>query len=217
MQPRDWERVYQQKGDLKFAVLPKVIRASRLFKTKNYCKILDLGCGTGKHSIYLAKKGFLVFATDVSPTGINIARQKAESQGLRNIHFKRHDMRRIPFADSSFDAVICTWAIYHGTLEQIQKTIREIYRVLRSNGTVITDFLSVDTESYGIGEEVEKNTFIGDKYDEEDVPHHYATREELLRLFSEFRQLKIRLSTKIYIGEEGEKHFSKRYNIKAIK
>jgi ubiquinone/menaquinone biosynthesis C-methylase UbiE len=217
MQKRDWESIYRQRGDLKFRVLSKIVRASRLFETRNYKKILDVGCGTGKHSIYLAKKGFSVYATDISPTGIDIARRKARSLGLTNIHFKQHDMVTIPFVDGFFDAVVCTWAIYHGTLEQIQKTVSEIYRVLKPDGTVVTDFLSVLTESYRSGREIEKNTFIGDKYQEEDVPHHYATREELTQLFSEFRQLKIHLSSKIYIGEQGEKHFSKRYNVQAIK
>jgi len=217
MQARDWERVYQEKGDLKFRVLTKIVRASKVFKTRGYERILDLGCGTGKHSIYLARKGFHVHATDMSLTGIRIARQKAESLGLNNISFKQHDMRSIPFPDNFFDAVVCTWAIYHGTLAQIQKTISEIYRVLRSNGTVITDFLSVATESYGLGQEIEKETFIGAKESEEDVPHHYTTRQEIIRLFSEFRQPNVRLSTKYYIGEKGEKHVSKRYNVRAIK
>ena len=69
MQARDWERIYQQSGDLKFKVLPKIVRASKLFKERGYKKILDLGCGTGKHSIFLARKGFSVYATDISETG----------------------------------------------------------------------------------------------------------------------------------------------------
>jgi ubiquinone/menaquinone biosynthesis C-methylase UbiE len=214
---RDWERIYRQRGDLKFRVLPKIMRASKIFKASNYQKILDLSCGTGKHSIYLARKGFKVYATDISPTGLKIAREKAASLGLHNIRFKRHDMRSIPFPDSFFDAVICTWAIYHGTLEQIRQTISEIHRALKPDGTVITDLLSVATESYGLGEEIEKDTFVGAKEQEEDVIHHYTTREELIRLFSEFRKLKIRLSTKSHTGEKGEKHFTKRYNVTAIK
>ena len=120
MQAKGWERIYRQRGDLRFRVLPKIKRASNIFKKGNYEKILDLGCGTGKHSIFLAKQGFSVYATDISTTGINIAKKKAKSLGLNNIHFKQHDMRRIPFADSFFDAVVCTWTIYHGTLNEIR-------------------------------------------------------------------------------------------------
>jgi len=217
MQARDWDRIYRVRGDLRFSVLPKIRRAARDFKKNNYNKILDLGCGTGKHSIFLAKQGFSVYATDISPTGIEIAMEKAESQALNNIHFKQHDISSIPFEDSFFDAVVCTWTIYHGTLNEIRKTISEIYRVLRLNGTVLTDFLSVATESYRLGEEIERDTFIGEKDQEEDVPHHYTTREEITQLFAEFRQLRIRLSTRTYIDEDGSKHFSKRFNVTVIK
>ncbi len=217
MKAGGWERIYRERGDLQFGVLPKIRRAAGTFKEKNYEKILDLGCGTGKHSIFLAEAGFQVYATDLSETGIKIAREKARSLGLKNIHFEQHDMREIPFDDSFFDAVICIWTIYHGTLVDIQKTIGEIYRVLSLNGTVLTDMLSVSHETYGIGKEIENNTFVGEKEGEEDVPHHYTTREEIAQLFSEFRQLKVRLPVSSYIGERGEKHIVKRYDISAIK
>jgi ubiquinone/menaquinone biosynthesis C-methylase UbiE len=213
---RDWERIYRERGDLRFKVLPIVARASKLFRERKYERILDLACGTGKHSIYLAKKGFLVCATDSSLTGLKIAREKAASLGVDNISFQQHDMRGIPFCDGFFDAVICTWAIYHGTIAQIQQTIDEIYRVLRFNGVVITDFLSVDTQSYGQGREIEKGTFIGEKYNEEDVPLHYSNREDIPAFFREFRQVSIRLSTRYYTSERGAKNFSKRYYVTAI-
>ena len=217
MQSRDWEKIYRERGDLKFKVLPKIVRAARLFKEKGYEKVLDLGCGTGKHTIYLAMKGFEIYATDISPTGLKIVREKAKSLRLNNIHLKQHDMRSIPFPDRFFDVVVCTWAIYHGTLKEIQTTINEIYRVLKTGGTVITDFLPVESESYGLGQEIDKNTFVGAKESEEDVPHHYTTREGIKDLFSEFRQLKIRMSTKYYPGGKGKQHFSKRLNVLAIK
>jgi len=217
MQAKGWERIYRQRGDLRYRVLPKIRRASGIFKKANYEKILDLGCGTGRHTIFLAKEGFSVYATDISATGIDITKKKAQSLGLNNIHFKQHDMRSIPFADSFFDAVVCIWTIYHGTLNEIRKTVSEIYRVLKSNGMVFTDFLSVADATCGIGREIERNTFFGAKEQEEDIPHHYVTRDDLIQLFSEFRQLKIRLSTHSYINERGEKYARKYYNVEATK
>ncbi len=217
MQPKGWERIYSERGDLQFRVLPKIKRASSIFKGRNYEKILDLGCGTGKHSIFLAKEGFSVYATDISQTGIDIAKQKIKSIGINNIHFKKHDMREIPYSANLFDAVLCIWTIYHGTLDEIKKTVSEIYRVLKSNGTVITDFLSVADITYGPGNEIERNTFIGAKNQEEDIPHHYSTREELIRLFADFRQLKIRASSNSYIDDRGEKYVRKYYDVEAIK
>lgn len=186
-----WERIYRQKGDLQLKVLPKIKRASKTFKDRNYERILDLGCGTGKHSIFLARIGFSVYATDLSSTGVEIARQKAKSLSL-DICFEQHDMKTIPYMDDFFDAVICTWTIYHGTLDDIRRTISEVFRVLKPNGMFITDFLSISDSTYGRGYEIERNTFIGGKYNEEDVPHHYTTKEELIQLFSDFKDLNTR-------------------------
>jgi len=218
MQTKGWERIYQERGQVHFRILPKIRRASALFKARDYKKILDLGCGTGRHSIYLAKAGFDIYATDISPTGVEIARKKAESLGLYDIHFHQHDMRIIPFADNFFDAVICTRTIQHGMLAQIRKAIAEIYRVLKTNGIVITDLPSTATESYGLGRELEKNTFVGARKMEEDVIHHYSTKEEILQLFSVFRQLSVRLCTVYYKDKKtGKKYLSKRFHVQAVK
>jgi ubiquinone/menaquinone biosynthesis C-methylase UbiE len=205
-----WERIYQEQGELQYNVSPKIKRASKLFRERDYEKILDLGCGTGRHSIFLAQQGFEVYGTDMSKTGINIAKKKAELLTLRSIHFKQHDMIRIPFKDSFFDAVICTWTIYHGTLDRIQKTVNEIHRVLRPGGMFLTDFLAVKDDTYGIGREIEKNTFLGEKKTEEDIPHHYTTNEELVQLFSRFGQVKIKASSNSYTDETG-RHYTRHY------
>ena len=216
-----WEKIYRQKGDLQgyFSVLPKIKNCVRVFRAKGYHRVLDLACGTGRHTLYLAKHGFDVYATDMAATGLKMAREKAESLGLNNIHFQEHDMRSIPFADKFFDAVICTLAIHHGTAAQIQQTVDEIHRVLKPGGMVITDMPSVMTEGVGLGQEIEKNTYLlvhGDM--EDDVPHHYTTREEVQRFFRDFCGVSIRLQTHNYTGrKDGKKHFSKRFYITAVK
>jgi ubiquinone/menaquinone biosynthesis C-methylase UbiE len=223
--PRDWEKIYQDKGDLGYTVLPRIKTTSVIFKAMGCRNVLDLACGTGRHSIFLAKQGFEVYATDMSPAAVKIAAEKAATLNLRNIYFQQHDMRDIPFIGGFFDAVICTWALHHGTLAQIQRTIDEVYRVLRPGGLFVTDMPSTTTAGSTNGIEIEKNTLIGKK-SEEDVPHHYTTREEIKSLFSEFRQLDVRLQTateyyradKVHSdSKEGIPYISKRYNIRAIK
>jgi ubiquinone/menaquinone biosynthesis C-methylase UbiE len=145
MTPKDWEKIYKEKGDLGYDILPGIRKTSALFRTKNYHNVLDLGSGTGRHTIFLAKQGFQVYATDMSPTALKIAGEKVVALGLRNVHLQQHDMRDIPFMDNFFDAVICTWTLHHGTLAQIQRTINEVYRVLTPGGTFVTDMPSTTT------------------------------------------------------------------------
>jgi hypothetical protein len=115
--------------------------------------------------------------------------------------------------------------LHHGTLAQIQKTIGEVHRVLVLGGMFVTDIPSVTTPGSKNGTEIEKNTLIGKKT-EEDVPHHYSTREEVVTLFSEFQQLSVRLQTateyykadKVHSdSKKGIRYISQRYNIQAIK
>lgn len=65
-------------------------------------KILDIGCGTGRHSIELSKRGYNVTGVDLSENMLNGARKKA--QGLK-IDFRQMDARRLSF-NEEFDLAI---------------------------------------------------------------------------------------------------------------
>ena len=67
-------------------------------------KILDVGCGTGRHSIELSKRGYSVTGVDLSESQLACAREKASKDNLK-IEFLKHDARNLPF-DNEFDAAI---------------------------------------------------------------------------------------------------------------
>jgi 2-polyprenyl-3-methyl-5-hydroxy-6-metoxy-1,4-benzoquinol methylase len=67
-------------------------------------KILDVGCGTGRHSIELTKRGYIVTGIDLSESQLARAREKANSNNL-NIDFRKEDARSLPFTDE-FDVAI---------------------------------------------------------------------------------------------------------------
>jgi len=67
-------------------------------------KILDVGCGTGRHSIELTKRGYSVTGIDFSESQLASAREKAEKENLK-IDFQKHDARNLPF-DKQFDFAI---------------------------------------------------------------------------------------------------------------
>ena len=70
----------------------------------NSLKILDVGCGTGRHAIELSNRGYIVTGIDLSETQLARARQKAESHNLK-IDFQKQDARYLPFIDE-FDVAI---------------------------------------------------------------------------------------------------------------
>jgi 2-polyprenyl-3-methyl-5-hydroxy-6-metoxy-1,4-benzoquinol methylase len=67
-------------------------------------KILDVGCGTGRHSIELSKRGYTVTGIDLSETQLARAREKAEKEHL-SIDFVKHDARNLPY-QKEFDIAI---------------------------------------------------------------------------------------------------------------
>ncbi len=76
-------------------------------KEINYDKtinILDIGCGTGRHSIELSKRGYFVTGIDLSESQLRRAKQKASSESLK-IDFKKHDARTLHYSNV-FDLII---------------------------------------------------------------------------------------------------------------
>jgi 2-polyprenyl-3-methyl-5-hydroxy-6-metoxy-1,4-benzoquinol methylase len=73
-------------------------------KSDQSLKILDVGCGTGRHTIELSKRGYTVTGIDLSETQLSRAREKAGREHLK-INFVIQDARNLPF-DKEFDAAI---------------------------------------------------------------------------------------------------------------
>jgi len=208
MATEGWEKIYTKRGEIYSDVISQVKKYAGVFKKRKYKKILDLGCGTGRHSIFLARQGFNVYALDVSKTGVEITKKKAESFNL-DIKFKVRDMKDLPYSNNYFDAVICIFVLGHGLLNDNKKAVEEIYRVLKPNGMVVTEFMSIKDKTYGKGKEIEKNTFLGSMEDDKHMLHHYFTKEEIKELFSKFTKLKI--SPTEYFGE------TKAFDVEATK
>ncbi len=66
--------------------------------------IIDIGCGTGRHAIELAKRGYSVTGIDLSQSLLQKAREKAKQNGV-NVDFQYHDARNLPF-ENQFDLAI---------------------------------------------------------------------------------------------------------------
>jgi len=101
-------------------------------------RILDIGCGTGRHSIELSKRGYLLTGIDLSLTQLKCAIRKAEAAGLM-IDFMQMDARDLSF-DACFDACImlCEGAFpLMETDEMNYEILRGAYRALKPGGIFI--------------------------------------------------------------------------------
>ena len=95
-------------------------------------QILDAGCGTGAILQRLNNPEKNV-GIDLSAEAISICRRR----GLNNV--RQGDISALPFADSSFDAVICSSVLYHQWVSHVAGAMREMHRVLRREGLLLVN------------------------------------------------------------------------------
>lgn len=104
-----------------------------LARLRPACRVLEIGCGTGHVACHMAQHyGAEVTAIDVAPKMIHTARETVAKAGLGDhVRCEVADITALPFADSSFDVVICQAVLM---FVNKQEALREIKRVLRPGG-----------------------------------------------------------------------------------
>jgi SAM-dependent methyltransferase len=133
-----YHKLYAHRSDAEAArLIDALVGRGRLSAPS---QLLDLGCGAGRHSRYLASKGFDVTGLDLSEESLRTARL-AESATLR---FVRQDMRA-PFGVSRFDHVVNLFTSfgYFDDIEDHLTVVQNIASSLRPGGTVVIDYLNV--------------------------------------------------------------------------
>ncbi len=110
-----------------------VCKTGRKLKDKGFKNVLDLGCGNGRHALWFAQLGFEVHAFDNSFNNLECLQARANSGGLE-ISLKQGDFANLPYPNSEFDYVLAWDTISHSDLKNVQGTISEIYRILKTGG-----------------------------------------------------------------------------------
>jgi 2-polyprenyl-3-methyl-5-hydroxy-6-metoxy-1,4-benzoquinol methylase len=107
-------------------------------KSDKTLKILDVGCGTGRHSVELSRRGYHVTGIDLSESQLKRAREKAESNNLA-ISFQKHDARNLPF-ENEFDVaiMICEGGFsLMETDEMNYEILKNVTKSLKNHGKII--------------------------------------------------------------------------------
>lgn len=125
-------------------------------------KILDIGCGTGRHSLELARRGYRVVGMDLSKSFIERARRLAKEEQLDNVTFLECDARDLHF-ENEFDIVlsICEGAFSLMETDRMNFRILEnIWKALRGDGKfILTTLSAVYALTHKLGGEFDVVTF----------------------------------------------------------
>ncbi len=111
LQPTDWREFfsshapYYDQNSFTQATLAEVDFFLTLFPIPAKARILDMGCGTGRHSIELARRGYKVTGVDLTPAMLEVARAKAATAGV-DVTWIQGDATRFK-SEETFDAALC--------------------------------------------------------------------------------------------------------------
>ncbi|MGD2147668.1 MAG: class I SAM-dependent methyltransferase [Anaerolineae bacterium] len=185
-----WNEIFKHQGKVfrePHEDMPMVVV---VLKEHRATRVLDLGCGTGRHVVYLARSGFSVCGLDSAPEGLRVARQWLDEESL-GAELRRHNMTEaLPYEDGFFDAVISVQVIHHADIATIRRIVQEILRVLKPGGLLFVTVPALkDGKPYswqGIEyEKVEPHTFLPLTGPERGLLHTYFTPESCREEFGD--------------------------------
>ena len=189
-QSQHWETNFSSKPEM-FGLEPSqpAKTSIKLFKEKKIDKIVELGAGLGRDTIFFAKNSIHVTALDYSLTGIKIINQKAQKQKLsNNISTKIFDIRKkLPFNDNSIDACFSHMLYCMAfTSNELENLNNEILRILKPSGINIYTVRHFEDGDY------KKGIHRGeDLYENDGFIVHFFSKEKVNSLLNGFQNLKI--------------------------
>ena len=126
-----WSETYDIQDNPLIILEEPLVRA--LLGNVHGLSVADIGCGTGRHTVYMAETGAQVTAIDFSQE--MMARAIEKTKGW-DIQFVTHDLTvRLPFADDTFDRVLCCLVLEH--IADLDDMIAEMARICRPGGFVV--------------------------------------------------------------------------------
>ena len=171
-------------------------------------RLLDLGCGIGRHTIFFAEHGYIVDAFDLSNDGVGVVEALAAEKNLA-VSTQVGDMLTLPYPSATFNNVLAYHTIYHTDKTGIEQIISEIYRVLIDKGEVYLTFISTQNPSYfdPTSQRIDQYTLIKTQGLESGIPHYYVNEQEVQRLLDRFTIVRFNHVEEIWDGGKSCHYF----------
>jgi len=155
-----WNGLYT-KNDY-FGIGPTIlaIHAKKILDEYSLKNILELGCGQGRDSIYFAKLGYSIIASDISENAIKFIEKISNDENLKNLQLVVHDVQKpLNFQNSKFDMVYSNLALQFFDLYQLSKIFSNIADVMLPNSFFLFSTKKVGDKYYDFGNKISSNAF----------------------------------------------------------
>lgn len=182
---KQWINLHNQsRYHPKYPVEEVVQFVFRNYRDNREKKILDAGCGAGRHVKFLADEGYIPYGIDFSESGVAYTKDMLSSLGYEKYaeNISCGSIAELPFEDSSFDAIICWGVLCYLSEESIKAAISEFSRVLKSNGKLMLVIRS--TADYRYITSSEKNGFYA-TINEQDCSRNSSSENGMTLFFFE--------------------------------
>ncbi|MHA1491966.1 MAG: class I SAM-dependent methyltransferase [Promethearchaeota archaeon] len=127
--------------------------------------VLDLGCGTGMKSIYLAKKGFKVTGVDISETAIKYAQKNKEKENI-DAEFFIGDVLDLSFLEDKKYDFILDWACFHCIPKERRKDyVFELLKHSKNNAKLLLRCFSETENKKGVVKNSAPNVYLSSEQD----------------------------------------------------
>ena len=189
-QSQHWERNFSNKPEM-FGLEPSVSakKALEFFQKKNIDRIIEIGAGLGRDTIFFGKNSIHTIALDYSPSGIEIINKKIKKENLsKYISTKLFDVRqKLPFEDNSIEAcyshMLYCMAL---TTDDLQKLNNEIKRILKPGG------INIYTVRHTNDGDFQNGVHVGeDLYENDGFIVHYFSEEKVNSLLDGFKNISL--------------------------
>jgi len=184
-QPREWQRffdaharLYDENGFTKHTV-QEVDFLLTLYPILPGSRILDVGCGTGRHAIELAKRGYRVTGLDISVGMLEVAEEKALAHGVE-VHWIQADATQ--FSLSGFDMVLCLCEGAVGLIEKGEDAeahdaaiFKNIAASLKPNGAFVMTALN----GYSVIRQMKDDFIAEGRFDPDTMISNYTDEWDL--------------------------------------
>ncbi|MBI2129565.1 class I SAM-dependent methyltransferase [Candidatus Woesearchaeota archaeon] len=184
-----WNEIFKKEGKVFTKIQEDIPEVLKLFKRHNVRRILDLGCGSGRHTVYFAKQGFDVYGIDIAKEGLNITKSWLKKEGLKANLKMGSVYNKLSYPNDFFDAIISIQVLHHALIERIRKVISELERILKPKGIV---FITVTKRKIipKIRERpkvIAPRTYMPAKGEEKGLLHYIFTKDLLKKEFRNFK------------------------------